>query len=201
MIDKLDLRAPASAALRPDISRYIRVLNRDQYSHRVRPNAYYGGKCDLRPLGLDAILFLNCKFQKSHNHKLEILDAGKKCYSELVHLAESVFDGNPDSLGIMRIDLTADVFDVPLWWLRPRTRIKFKQFSEEYGKLEYGQFGRTQVETLRAGRGASLFRMYNKIEELRMQYRSALPESQQRCRTARLRKRIWLSSGRRCDPL
>jgi hypothetical protein len=171
MIDKLDLRAPSSGGLRPEISRYIRVFNHDEHSHRVKPNAYYSGRCDLRPLGYDAILFLNCKFQKSHNHKLEILDTSKKCYSDFVNLAESVFEGNPDSLGIMRIDLTADVFDVPMSWLRPRTRIKFKQFSDEHGKLEYGQFGRTQVETLRAGKGDSLFRIYDKIAELQMQYR------------------------------
>jgi hypothetical protein len=170
MFDKLDLRAPASALLRPEVSRYIRGFKCD-YSHRVTPNAYYGGKCDLRPLGLDVILFLNCKFQKGHNHKLEILDTAKKCYSDFVFLAESVFDVNPDSLGTMRADLTADVSDVPLCWVRPRIRIKFKQFSDEYGKLEYGLFGRAQVETLRAGRGNSLFRIYNKIEELQMQFR------------------------------
>jgi hypothetical protein len=170
MIDKLDLRAPSFCLLRPEVSRYVRVLG-DAYSHRVKPNSYYSGRCDLRPMDIDGILFLNCKFPRSHNHKLEILDAGKKSYSDFVRIAESVFDVNPDSLGIMRIDLTVDVFDVPVWWLKPRTRIKFKQFSDEHGKLEYGQFGRTQIETLRAGKGDSLFRIYNKIEELQMQFR------------------------------
>jgi len=37
--------------------------------------------------------------------------------------------------------------------------------------MEYGQFGRAQVETLRAGRGESLFRIYNKVEESKMQFR------------------------------
>jgi hypothetical protein len=165
MIDKLDLRACASSMLRPQVSEYIRTVNPDEFSHRIRPSAHYAGKCDLRPIGLDAILFLNCKHQQTHNHKLEVLDVGKKTYSEIVQIAESVFDSNPDSLGVMRIDLTADIHDVPVPWLKPRTRIKFKRKNDEHGKLEYGQFGRAQVETLRAGTGESVFRIYNKIEE------------------------------------
>jgi hypothetical protein len=171
MIDKLDLRAPASATFRPEVERYVRVVNPEEFSHRVKPNAYYSGKCDLRPLGLDAILFLNCKFQPSHNHKLEILDAGKKSYSEWAQIAESVFDCDSRSLDIVRIDLAADVRNIPVSWLKPRVRIKFKRTNDEHGKLEYGQFGKTQVETLRAGKGENLFRIYNKTEESKMQYR------------------------------
>jgi len=171
MIDKLDLRAPSSAALRPLVRKYVRVVNYDEYSARLRPNAYYSNRCDLRPLGIDAMLFLNAKFQSEHNHKLELLDTGKKPYSELVGIAEAVFDLNPDSLGIMRIDLTADVLDTPVSWFKQRTRIKYKRRNDEYGKLVYGQFGKAQVETLRAGKGDSLFRIYNKIEELKVQFR------------------------------
>jgi hypothetical protein len=171
MIDKLDLRAPSFATLRPLVRQYVRVVNHDEYSVRLRPNAYYSNRCDLRPLGIDAMLFLNAKFQSEHNHKLELLDTGKKTYSEFVEIAEAVFDLDPDSLGTMRIDLTADVADVSVSWCKQHTRIRFKRSNDEHGKLEYGQFGKAQVETLRAGKGDSLFRIYNKTEELKMQFR------------------------------
>jgi len=44
MIDKLDLRARAFSILRPQVSEYIRTVNSDEFSHRVRPSAHYAGK-------------------------------------------------------------------------------------------------------------------------------------------------------------
>jgi hypothetical protein len=113
MIDKLDLRVPYSSVLCPAVDRYIRWAPAESYSSRVRPSMHYAGKADLRPIGLDAVLHLECRHGQK-NSKLEVLDVGKKPYSEIVNIIESVAEVNPDELGIMRVDLTADVAGILL---------------------------------------------------------------------------------------
>jgi hypothetical protein len=170
MIDKLDLRIPYSCALRPAVQSYIRWQPSDSYSSRVRPAMHYAGKADLRPIGIDGILNVQCKHGKKDS-KLEVLDVGKKPYSEIVNLIESVAQVNPDELGIMRIDLTADVPGVTVPWLKSHIRFKFKRTENEYGQLRYGLVGHGEVETVLAGSRPNVFRIYNKTKECLFQFR------------------------------
>jgi hypothetical protein len=170
MIDKLDLRIPAGTPWRSPVLEYVRFHPSDTYTLRVRPAAHYTGKVDLRCLGIDALVHLQCKHGDKH-HKLEILDAGKKPYSELVQIVEFVTDADPLKLGIMRIDLTADVEDVSVPWFRNCVRFRFKQADVEHGQLKYGLIGNGQVETILAGRRPNLFRIYDKTSECEYQFR------------------------------
>jgi hypothetical protein len=122
---------------------------------------------------LDALLHLQSKHGEP-NHKLELLDIGKKSYSEIIHLIESVTDADPMKLGIMRIDLTADVPNVTVPWFREHLRFKSKQKGTEYGKLAYQVIGRGEVETILAGSRPNVFRVYNKTQEQMVQFRRML---------------------------
>jgi len=170
MIDKLDLRIPHYSVLRPFIEAYIRWGPSETYSSRVRPALHYLGKADLRPLGIDAILHIQCKHGEKDS-KLEVLDVGKKPYSRIVNLVENVARVNPDELGIMRIDLTADVRGITVPWLKSHVRFKFKRTENEYGQLTYGLVGHGEVETILAGSRPNVFRIYNKTKECQFQFR------------------------------
>jgi hypothetical protein len=170
MIDKLDLRIPKDAFLRPAVERIFCYDPLVPYPKRVQPALRYEGRADLRPVGIDAILHV--KFKQGDRHsKLEILDVGEKTLSEIVALIEGVADVRLDSLGIMRIDLTADVPGVTVPWLKDHVRFKFKQTERDHGQLQYGLVGRGEVETIIAGTRPNVIRIYNKTKECIFQFR------------------------------
>ncbi len=149
---------------------YTRGLPYQSFTSRVRPAVHYVGKADLRPIGIDALLHVQCKHGDKH-HKLEIFDVGKKFYSEVVEIVGSVTDARLEGLGIMRIDLTADVKDVPVGWFKEHARFKFKRTDREFGEIKYNMIGHGEVETIMAGTRPNVFRIYNKVAESLVQFR------------------------------
>jgi hypothetical protein len=170
MIDKLDLRIPQGCAWRSPVRAFTRGQPWETYSSRVHPSQHYAGRADLREIGIDAILHLECK-HGDNNSKLEVLDVGKKLYSDIVRLIENVAVVSPDQLGIMRIDLTADVPGVTVPWLKSHLRFKFKRTENEHGQFHYGLIGHGEVETILAGSRPNVFRVYNKTKECLFQFR------------------------------
>jgi hypothetical protein len=181
MIDKLDLRIPTDARFSPAVEKVFSYDPLTPFSVRVQPAQHYEGRTDLRAVGLDAILHVKCKHGDKHS-KLEVLDVGKKPHSEIVKLIEDVARVNPNRLGIMRIDLTADVPGVTVPWLRSHSRWKFKRIEREYGRLPYGTVGRCEVETVTYGSRPNVIRVYNKVEEclsqFRMMQRKVIPSAE-----------------------
>jgi hypothetical protein len=173
VIDKLDLRIPPHTGFSRAVAEFTRGLPYSSFTTRVRPAVHYSGKADLRPIGIDALLHLQCKHGE-RSHKLEILDAGKKPYSEITALIERVTDASPENWGIMRVDLAADVRDVSVDWARKHVRFKFKRTSREYGELKYGVIGKGNVETITAGCRPNLFRVYDKVTESKLQFNRML---------------------------
>jgi hypothetical protein len=170
MIDKLDLRIPSGSVFSPEVREYTRALPYETYTSRVRPAVHYTGKADLRGIGIDAMLHMQCK-HGDHHHKLEIFDVGKKPYSEIAQLIQSITDAYLDILGVMRIDLAADVPDVTVPWFKDHVRFKFKRTDKEHGALKYGMIGHGETETLIAGTRPNVFRIYNKTAEWKVQFR------------------------------
>jgi hypothetical protein len=82
MIDKLDLRIPRDAQFRKAVAEYTRAIPYETYTARVRPAVHYTGKADLRTLGIDALLHVQCKHGGGH-HKFELFDVGKKTIAKL----------------------------------------------------------------------------------------------------------------------
>lgn len=167
MIDKLDLRIPGHAFFTPEVSRFIREIDYTGGILRTRRSQYYLGVADLRPLGIDALLHVEYRFRAPHDSKLEILDVGKKSYSEMCTLIESVMPSDPDELGVMRLDLCADIPNVPVTWFQPRARFSRKLYAREDGELKYAKIGKEGVQTLTAGRRPNVFRIYDKPAESR----------------------------------
>jgi hypothetical protein len=176
MIDKADLRGSRSVAFRPEVQKLVRDIDYARNSLRFRPTPYYIGVADLRPdLGIDAILHAYCKHGPNKDHKLEIIDTGKKSVSDMAAIAESVFDCDANELELMRLDLCADVTGTKVSWFLPRTRVKYKRFGREIGTtMNYAKLGHGDVETIMAGKSPNVFRIYDKVTESKMQFKKLL---------------------------
>jgi hypothetical protein len=143
----------------------------------MRPSRFYVGIGDLRPLGIDGLLHYHCKQGGKGNHKLELLNTGKKPYSELDAQIEAVIDGSSENLETMRVDLCADIFGVPVSWFHPRLSIRYKRLSHQIGPLKLEIIGNAGIETISAGRRPNIIRLYDKVAESEMQFRKMTRKS------------------------
>lgn len=132
----------------------------------IRCTKYYGRVEDLRRCGLSSILYFDCRW--SGNHKLEIVGTGMMTLPEIASEINNVFDVDPRSAEIMRIDLAVDVQGYPVDWFRRRARVSHKRYSSEYARFVSEH---AQVETLYFGKRPNIFRIYDKTEEQRVDYR------------------------------
>jgi len=136
---------------------------------------HFGPSSDLNPMnGID----LDYKWPKKAHHKLEILEAGEKTYSEMVELANHLFDGEAEEYGIMRTDLTADVPDVTVPWFKDHTYIPGKQYRAEIGEIPslpgvpYRRVSQCLAQTIYAGKKPHQTRIYDKVGERMVRYKS-----------------------------
>ena len=182
MIDKIECRLDSRVHFRRAIRSAIREVDFPANRRRAKASQHYAGVLDLRLLGTDGLLHYRRKRDgATGDHKLELLDSGKRSYSELVSQIENVVDTDIDLLEIMRIDLCADIRDVPVQWFYSRLRFKHKRLSREIGTLKHQSIGKSGIETISAGLRPNMFRVYDKVEEcltqLRKMQRRASKES------------------------
>ena len=169
MIDKLELRLPAMTTFHPEVREFIGESLHFANSSRTMKSGRYEWVTDLRPIGRDALL--HCGLKRRDNephkgeHKLELLDTGKKGFSGLIGLVEATIEGAVDDLDVMRIDLCADIHGTPMDWFLSRLRIKFKRIAYEIGELKYQRVGKAGIQTLSGGKRPNMVRVYNKIAE------------------------------------
>jgi len=162
VIDKLEVRVPADSRFTPKFD----ALLLSTWDNSFARSRHYQGVADLRRLDCQAILHF--KARQTHDHKLELIDTGIASYRELIARMEQVFVIDALDLEVMRVDLAADVLDVPVHAFVDNARAKYKRSSQDLGR--YSRFGKLGVETYYIGKRPNLFRFYNKIAELRTQY-------------------------------
>jgi hypothetical protein len=167
VIDKVDVRISEFALRGP-------VLTNPMVP--FRPAKYYKYSADLREdFGVDAIVHLNARFGRP-NHKIEIIDAGKKTVFEMAEIIVKLFDVDPWSLPLMRVDLVADVEGVPVSWFQANAYVSRKQFASRIEKcrdeeVQFVKMAQGLAETIYAGKRPNPVRIYNKIAELKIQHR------------------------------
>ena len=175
MIDKLELRLPALTPIRQDVREFILESRHFKNSTRTMGSGRYEWVTDLRPIGFDTLLHFGLKRQENDphegEHKLELLDTGKKNHSGFVAQVEGVAECAVDDLEVMRIDLCADMIGVPVQWFLGRARVKFKRIAHEVGQLKYQRIGKAGIQTLSAGKRPNIVRVYDKVAEYEEQLR------------------------------
>jgi len=174
VIDKVEVRVPQGADFRPAFQFLARDFPHAHHCGYVRPGRFYTGVIDLRPFGLDAILHAGYKFRERKDHKLELLQTGKKSLREMASVISSVFDVAPAELPLMRADFASDLYGVPVLLLHSSLRVKYKRISDERGELDYEIVGDRKIEYLRFGKAPNCVRAYDKPAECKARWRDIL---------------------------
>lgn len=174
MLDKCNVRIPAETPFAPALKDVVAELKYGPVGP-FHSNKYYAYSGDVRNLlGLDAIVQLGCRNGK-HNHKVDIIDAGAKTLAEIISILTQLFEVDPLGLELMRVDLAADVHDIPVSWFRDHMRVRYKRFVERIEKsseteVKFVAMGNAEAQTFYAGRDANVIRIYNKTAELKRQW-------------------------------
>ena len=174
VIDKTDLRVSEFALPGPVLAEPLAQLKKHPIPG-FRPSRFYQYTCDLREnYGVDAVVHLGSRFGRPTN-KIEIIDAGEKDLSEIAGIVVQLFDVDPWSLPLMRIDVTADVEGIPVPWFSQHAYVNRKRFSSQIRKsgtdeVEFVGMGTAQAQSIYVGKRPNMIRIYDKFAELRKQY-------------------------------
>jgi len=185
MIDKLEVRVPQSVPYTPKFAElYCELAWEDARRSleglpmRLRPSRYYASVVDLREFGHDVILHNSARLTKESNYKVELVATGRMGFSRMVQEVEEIFDVDPESLAIMRLDLAADVFDIPVPWFVEHCRVQYKRWVAGIGHMvdgaEYSEMGMKRLETFYLGKRPNVVRIYDKVAEYQHQYKKLL---------------------------
>jgi hypothetical protein len=172
LIDKLDIRIPRKVLFTREFTEVYEASRRGGRSP-WRRSEYFGSSADFRPFGYDVRLHMNSRRSGSESfNKLEIYEAGDKSLSEMRRLTASIFEVDPDRLGLMRVDLCADIRGVDVGWFKRHTFVQSKQTNREFGvAMPYMTSHKGQAETLYAGAKPNQYRFYNKPAERMVRWR------------------------------
>ena len=135
VIDKVEIRVPSAVLFTRNFGHLYSEFSRD--SRVFRPAQHYARSGDLRPLGYQAILHVHCVHGRAGDHKLELIDTGEMSYLAMQREVTRIFQIDPCTLRVMRVDLAADVEGVLVQWFARNVRAKFKQWVAEIGTIEY----------------------------------------------------------------
>jgi hypothetical protein len=169
LLDKLDLRVHGKVHFTESFNRlYAGERNNPK---RWKSTKHYAASASFEDCGIEAIVHMQCQMTKQPMHKLEILRVGEKTIADVLEISERIFETEPFNLGVMRVDLTADVAGVPVDWFKRHTLPQHKQTRRQIGKFESFQtVSKGTAETLYAGVKPNQIRIYDKVGERRMQY-------------------------------
>jgi len=170
MVDKCDARVLSAVPFTREFGKVYADLRNDPKGP-FHSSQYYLTAGDLRNYGYEIRLHMNCKYGKGDN-KIELLDAGYHSFAFLVNEVQRIFEIDPLQLELIRVDVAADVPDVPVTWFLANARVKGKRFHlAGTGNFEYQQLGQKGIETIYHGKRPNCDRIYNKIAEYEHQYR------------------------------
>jgi hypothetical protein len=195
MIDKIEAMIERGTYFRGELDGLRRASPWDTLSPALRPSKYYKAVADLRPFGFDAMLHIDQK--RYGTHKVELFETGKKGMTELLSTIERIVDCDPGGCRLGRVDLAADVRDVPLSWFREHSYVQYKQFICAHWKHveeENSEMGKKVYQMLYFGKRPSCIRVYDKTAERVAHYQLW------KRRQVRAAKRDWLADTAQQDP-
>lgn len=163
-IDKLDVRVPGEEVWTSELRRICGGGISVSSPLLGRQGGVYRGVVDLRPHGFSALLYLDSR--ETGSNKLVMNRAGGLPYKHVLGQIGALFDGDILGLKVMRIDMAVDVVGYSVEWFRTHVAVRRRQCRGEIGTA-YRTDVRRGVETLYFGKRPNLFRIYDKIAQLR----------------------------------
>lgn len=129
------------------------------------PATFYQWRSDLQDTGVPVILLLGSRYD-GHN-KLVLVGCGQMVFNRMLQVITQVLECDPLSLRPTRLDLKVDLPYIPLHWFQTHFRVRYKQYSDEFGAIPYHVESRFGVQTLRFGMRPNCVIVYDKIAEAR----------------------------------
>ena len=120
---------------------------------------------DLRQHGFSAMLYLDSR--RCGSNKLVMNRVGGMPYKNVLAEIGALFDSDVLDFTVMRVDMAVDVVDYPVQWFKDHVAVRRRQCRGEIGTISYQTNVRRGVETLYFGKRPNLFRIYDKIAQLR----------------------------------
>jgi hypothetical protein len=185
MYDTLEIPLTPDARFSDRVSVLKSEVELASKCHRMDPeipyteNFYYSQVVDLRKVAdIDAVLHLNAKHGKTGTHKIQLLEAGRKCAGQIADTISRVVNDHPDLLAVSRVDSCADLVDGPeVCWMAQTVRARSAQWQAEFGqaelrdgdgrKVSWSEMGKREVQTMYIGKRPNCFRVYDKLAERR----------------------------------
>lgn len=169
-VDRLEVRCQPELRFTESFHREFQSLQR--WMKRDR-HGHYSGVLNLAELGVArGILFLGYTRRRSDPHgKFQLLDVAELSKKEIVSEIGSVYDADPGTLEIMRLDLYADVRDVNVLWFDQHAFAKNKRSVGRIGT--HTRIDRTRRELRHGEKGWTLYlggrngglKIYDKTEQ------------------------------------
>lgn len=165
MIDKLEVRVPERTALTEEFDSLF-IGN----GIKASSSRHYKFVADLRPNSYNSILHYSCRHGAERNHKLELTDVGTMTLEQMIDEIQQIFQVDANQLWIMRLDLAVDIPGIGVPWFAQHTRVGHKRWMATLGVIDYAEMGKREIQTLYYGKRPNLIRIYNKLEEHRVEY-------------------------------
>jgi hypothetical protein len=178
MIDKMNVIGPQQLRLKESLTRH---LNDEKNAKILKfgSDQYYERTAVLSAIklsdtkGLDVRLSWGNRFQRDSGIKAEIFEMGSKNISDVYAILGEVFDGAPDEADFVRLDLTADVENIPVSDFEQGMYVAYKQRSQtehsDTGPRINRGFRRGAAETLYfGGIKSGQVKIYNKTEHRKL---------------------------------
>jgi hypothetical protein len=170
-IDALAVRVHCTASFAESFYEIRREISKRRGA--VKKSRYYRSETDLCPYSISAVLHEGLYGNPYGEHKLELKGVGKMSTAEIRREITEIFDVDPDSLAVMRVDLYADAA-VPMNWFQTHAYVKWKRSSRTYGKADVETEVKSSVKTITLGSGSNLFRFYDKAGLWGQEYAKAI---------------------------
>jgi hypothetical protein len=156
MFDRMELRADPEIPFTDCLETVYPNLRQ-----RSSPTENYKGMLDLRGFGLEALLFIGCRFGATN--KIVFRGAAKMTLRQMAAGAARVFDCDPYDLRLARLDPALDIPGISMEWARSHVRVARKRCLKEIGGT-----ANNSGQTLYFGRGGDSIRLYDKrLEQMR----------------------------------
>jgi len=134
---------------------------------RSSPTENYKGMFDLRGFGLEALLFMRCRFGATN--KIVFRGAAKMTLKQMSTASATVFDCGPYDLRLARLDLAVDVVGISMEWARNHVQVTRKRRFKSIGG-SHEEATHSLGQTMYFDGGPDFIRIYDKRIERMIQY-------------------------------
>jgi hypothetical protein len=163
LVDKLDVGVPRNAEYTRGFGKLVAMSMEPDWHRKVwRDGGHYLRRGDFREISggeLPVILHQYNRHDRKAGDKVELVETAGMSISEMNSHVRAVYAVEPMENRVMRLDLAADISDVPVRWFRDHTEFRGKQTNREWAVQS---LTKRNAQTLYSGVKPHQLRIYDK---------------------------------------